>query len=404
MQNTSDSSNTMPISVTMLGGLSLHIGSEVLSDDINRSHKLWSVLCYLIVNRNREVSQSEFIDLFWMDENRANPVNALKTLLYRVRSMLEPYFGSAINPILSRRGTYAWNPAIVCDVDIDHFEVLCRKSQDATLENQLRMELYQEAIDLYRGDFLPKLSNHMWVISKNTYYHGLYIDTIKSYAALLEEAKRYDEMYDLCNHAQRFETLDEGLHIMMIRALLHQGKDAAALSHYEIATELLYRNLGVRPSEELRDLYTDIMKMERNLEMDLEVIQADLHGVASRPGAFVCEYGFFKEAYRLEARRVVRNGMSVHIALITVTLPNAEAAPLNVLNVTMEQLMEILVGSLRRGDVIARYSAAQYVIMLPAANFENSTMVMDRIVDTFYKQHRRNFLKLSYKIRELDLD
>ena len=40
--------------------------------------------------------------------------------------------------------------------------------------------------------------------------------------------------------------------------------------------------------------------------------------------------------------------------------------------------------------------------MLPAANFENSTMVMERVVSSFYRQHRRNFLNLSYKIRALD--
>lgn len=70
----------------------------------------------------------------------------------------------------------------------------------------------------------------------------------------------------------------------------------------------------------------------------------------------------------------------------------------------MDQLLEILAGNLRRGDVVSRYSAAQYVVMLPAANFEDSTMVMDRIVTAFYRQHRRNYLKLSYKIRELEIN
>lgn len=101
--------------------------------------------------------------------------------------------------------------------------------------------------------------------------------------------------------ASALDGLDEGLHTLIVRSLLRQGRDTAALAHYEKATDLLYRNLGVRPSEELRALYIEIMSTEKTLETDLGVIMGDLKEPASRPGAFVCEYGFFKEAYRLEA-------------------------------------------------------------------------------------------------------
>lgn len=43
------------------------------------------------------------------------------------------------------------------------------------------------------------------------------------------------------------------------------------------------------------------MDTEEGLETNLEVIQSHLKETAARPGAFVCEYGFFREAYRLEA-------------------------------------------------------------------------------------------------------
>jgi len=74
------------------------------------------------------------------------------------------------------------------------------------------------------------------------------------------------------------------------------------------------------------------------------------------------------------------------------------------LGITMDQLLDVLVQNLRRGDVVSKYSGAQYVVMLPSANFEDSSMVMDRIVSAFYHQHRRNFLKLSCKIRELEAE
>lgn len=389
------------VAVTMLGGFRIRVDGNVLTDEINRSQKLWNVLCYLIAHRERTVPQSEFIELFWPEENSANPTNALKTLLYRVRSLLEPLFGEGLEPILSQRGAYAWNPAIACEMDVDRFELLCRRAQDTALPAQKRMALYEEAAEVYRGDYLPKLANQMWVVPISAHYHALYLEAVKEYADLLEHAEKFETMAELCTRASQLDPLDESLHTLIVRALLRQGKDSAALSHYEKATDLLYRNLGVRPSEELRALYREIMDVEERLETNLEVIQANLREAAQRPGAFVCEYGFFKEAYRLEARRSARSGACVHIALVTVSLPDGGVPPLGVLNTTMDQLLEVLVHNLRRGDVVSKYSGAQYVVMLPAANFEDSTMVVERIVNAFYRQHRRNFLKLTYRIREL---
>ena len=389
------------VAVTMLGGFRIRVDGNVLTDEINRSQKLWNVLCYLIAHRERTVPQSEFIELFWPEENSANPTNALKTLLYRVRSLLEPLFGEGLEPILSQRGAYAWNPAIACEMDVDRFELLCRRAQDTALPAQKRMALYEEAAEVYRGDYLPKLANQMWVVPISAHYHTLYLEAVKEYADLLEHAEKFETMAELCTRASQLDPLDESLHTLIVRALLRQGKDSAALSHYEKATDLLYRNLGVRPSEELRALYREIMDVEERLETNLEVIQANLREAAQRPGAFVCEYGFFKEAYRLEARRSARSGACVHIALVTVSLPDGGVPPLGVLNTTMDQLLEVLVHNLRRGDVVSKYSGAQYVVMLPAANFEDSTMVVERIVNAFYRQHRRNFLKITYRIREL---
>ena len=391
------------VSVSMLGGFTLQVDGNLLTDEINRSQKLWNVLCYLLVHRDRNVPQSEFIDLFWPEEGSSNPANALKTLLYRVRALLEPMFPDGLEPILSQRGSYSWNRAVACEVDADRVEALCRRAEDASLPDQDRMELYEQAVALYRGDFLPKLAGQMWVVSLTARYHDLYVAAVKEYAVLLERAERFVEMAEICARAGGLDPLDEGLHILIVRALLRQGKDAAALERYEAATDLLYRNLGVRPSEELRALYVEIMDVEKGLETDLEVIQDNLREAAARPGAFVCEYGFFKEAYRLEARRAMRNGTCVHVALVTVSLPDGGVPALGVLNTTMDQLLEVLVHNLRRGDVVARYSGAQYVLMLPAANFEDSTMVLERVVTAFYRQHRRNFLILSYRIRELEL-
>ena len=402
MKKPSEPTEAVRVSISLLGGFSLERNGASLTDDINRSLKLWSVLAYLILHRDRPVPQSEFIELFWPDDHSSNPMNALKTLLYRIRAMLEPLFGD-IQPILAQRGAYVWNKAVECELDIDLFSDLCAQCANTALDDQVRMDLCRQAAGLYQGDLLPKLNHQMWLVPLSVNYHNLYLTVVKTLAGLLDEHEQYEEMQSLCQRASGLDAMDEGLHTLIVRALLRQGRDMDALAHYEKATDLLYRNLGVRPSEELRALYKEIMATEKTLETDLGVIMGDLKETAARPGAFVCEYGFFKEAYRLEARRALRSGTCVHIALITVSLPDGGVPPLKVLSTTMDQLQEVLIQNLRRGDVVSKFSGAQYVVMLPAANFEDSNMVMDRVVSSFYQQHRRNFLKLTVRVRELEL-
>lgn len=370
---------------------------------MNRSQKVWSVLSYLILNRDRNISQAEFIDTFWSSDKSSNPVNALKTLLYRIRTLLAPVFGPGMDPIVSQRGSYSWNPAIVCKTDVDEFEALCRRAADSALDMEARMELYAKAVALYRGDFLPDLADQLWVINLSAHYHRLYLDAVKAYAVLLEEYKDYATLYQVCSQAIEVDALDESLHIPLIRSLVRQGKDVAALAQYENTTDLLYRKLGVRPSQELQALYHEIMAIEKDMETDLSVIQEDLRETAGRKGPFLCEYGLFREIYRLEARRASRSGTCVHLCLLTVATPDGSKPALSIMGTTMDQLLAVLNQSLRSGDVVAKYSSGQYVVLLPAANFEDSTMVMERVVNAFYRQHRRHFLRITYKIRELEL-
>ncbi|MCL1906205.1 MAG: winged helix-turn-helix domain-containing protein [Clostridiales bacterium] len=395
--------NIVPIRAVMLGDFKLYVGDVLIDEEVSRSHKMWNLLAYLIIHRNRNVPQEELIEVLWPEDNSQNPGNALKTLLYRTRATVLPLLGDELQLILSQRGSYSWNHTLTCDVDAEDFAVLARQASNRSLSDEERRELYREAISLYNHDFLPKLAEQLWVIPLSAYYHTLYLDAVSEYSQLLFKMEQYAELARLINEAIKIEPYDDKLHALLITAQLRQGNSLAALNHYDSATELLYRNLGVRPSEELRALYHEIMQERKNLEMDLDVIQKDLQEAASRPGAFVCDYGFFREAYRLEARRAGREGTCVHVALVTVSLPDGKTPALKPLNATMDQLLEAMRINLRRGDVLARYSGAQYVLMLPTANYEDSQMVLDRIVSSFYQQNRKSFLKISYKLQQLDL-
>ena len=215
-----------------------------------------------------------------------------------------------------------------------------------------------------------------------------------------------EEMANCCSHALQFEALDEDIHTAFIRALIGQNKTKMALDHYKKARDILYENLGVAPSTELREIYEELLKQTHHQEMDLTAIERDLAEEESQ-GAFLCEYGVFRKTYRLEIRRSARLGISVYIALITVVprdgdLDIGSQAYLDIINQGMDYLEEVLLHSLRSGDVISRYSGSQFIVLLPTCQYETAKMVMQRIENNFYKTGCNRGVKLHYSLDEME--
>ena len=389
----------------MRGGFELRIGDITVNESMNRSGKMWTLLAYLIIRRDRNVPQSELVDLLWPDDKSSNPINALKTLLYRTRMSLMPILGKNVKPVLSRRGAYLWNPEIKCTVDVEELELLCQELENADADEDQKLDLCRQIAYLYKGDFLPKLSEWIWVVTNSAHYHALYLNAVRMLSDMLVEREYWSELNNLCAKALDIDPFDERLHALLVTSLLRQGNSAAALGHYETATDFLYKNLGVRPSEGLRSLYMEIMNHNRiyDADTDMDALLENLRDAANDPGAFICDPGFFKLAYRLEARRAARNGSSVHIALLTVTSPDNSAPPLRLLNIAMNYLLDAIKIGLRKGDVASRYSGAQYVLMLPSANYEDGEVVVNRILRLFAKQYPNSRMKVLPRFFQLEI-
>ena len=53
------------LQIQVLGKFTLRYGETVISDEDDRSRKVWAVLAYLIYHREKIISQQELVDLCW---------------------------------------------------------------------------------------------------------------------------------------------------------------------------------------------------------------------------------------------------------------------------------------------------------------------------------------------------
>ena len=181
-----------PVKVCMLGDFTLQAGSHVLRESGSRSRRIFSLLAFLICHREHPVSQHRLIQALWDNpEDITNPENTLRILLHRTRSQLDLLWeGAGRECILRRDGSYCWNHSVPVIVDYERFEQLCQH-RDCPEEDRLRN--LQEALSLYRGEFLARQASESWVIPIGAHFQNLFLLASQEAAQLLYRNQQYDE-------------------------------------------------------------------------------------------------------------------------------------------------------------------------------------------------------------------
>mgnify|MGYP001153232379 FL=1 len=394
--------NGPTLQVQMLGQFTLRYGDRTISDSDDRSRRVWSLLAYMLYNHGRSFAQEELIRLYWSNsEKSADPGNALKSIFHRIRTALDK-LQPGLGRLLIRRkaGRYFWNNVMPLSLDIEDFEAHFHAAEAAG-DDDVRLAEYQAALALYAGDPLPRMTDEIWTIPIVAYYHSLYTRAAAGAIELLEKQERTAEAVALCRRAIHIEPYQEDLYEHLMRGLLRTGDMKGAMSVYEEMSEQLFAHFGVMPSETLRTLYRQATRTVNDRTLTMDEVCSQLAEPAPHGGAMVCEYDFFKILYRAEARSIARNGHSANICLLSVSGKDGEMLARRSLDPAMNNLQVLVQNNLRRGDVIARCSISQYIILLPQANYENSRMVADRLVSAFYRRYPHSPARLRYTVQPL---
>lgn len=390
------------ISICMLGGFSLTYGTNTVSDQDNRSKKVWTLLEYLITFHSREISHDALIRLLWPDaDHTVDSENALKTILHRARITLGALGYADKKLILHRKDNYGWNPEVPFVLDTDLFRQYCESASDGKLPVTERLRNYQMALALYKGRFLPKNANDDWAVPVADYFHSLYLNAVHDTIRLLLASGNFSDVICLCRKVCEIDPYDETVRYHLIRSLYMTGKKKEALAQYQHVMKLFYDTYGINPSDELTMLYQEITKQLHSPTADLCTIRERLREQDAKKQAYFCDFSVFQNLCHIEARSASRNGLSVFLCLVSLTDEKENADPAR-MAAAMAKMADTIGSLLRAGDVYARYSVSQYIIMLCAASYEDCTKIGERITKGFGNAKPKSSVTADYMLSELE--
>ncbi|OCC10617.1 Regulatory protein AfsR [Streptomyces sp. PTY087I2] len=243
--------------IRLLGPLSVLSGDR--SVPIPRKQRV--LLGLLAVQPDRMVSHEEIADALWGGEPPPAYPQLLHTHVARLRRIVDPPpgHGSTDRRIHTVRGGYVFNSAGV-RVDLCHFEdraALARRT--AANDPQGALELYGQALSCWQGRLLhdiPQLWHHPAVVR----VAQRHIDVAIELADLALRLKRSAFAVEHLRIASYEEPLHEPLQAYIMLALAASGRRAAALHLFAELRTRLKEELGVEPSDDIRQAHQAVLR------------------------------------------------------------------------------------------------------------------------------------------------
>lgn len=385
------------------GELSLEYDNRVLDFSFDHPYKLWLLILFFVYHRNDDIRAKDLIEFIWRDtEKSRNPLNALKALLFRLRNKLEELApGRGHDWIVFSNGCYRWTPGVETRCDYDDFDRFLAAAKQAADDNE-RISMLLSAARLYDGEFAQRLSYDPWVADITAQYREQYQSITATLPALLEQTEQYDDLIRFCMASLEFDPYNETLAVHIIRALGITNRHLEAISVYESMAARLLADVGVIPSEELRNAYRDARTKIPNACLSFDELYTGLTEQADSRGPIFCDYDYFRTLYRLEARHIKRSGGACTVCLFTVESKTTAVLSPRSLTVAYRNLREVLSSALRAGDVVSVGSNCQYIVLLPDAAYNSSITVCMRIVQRFVRQFPHSPAVIRFEVRNVE--
>lgn len=229
----------------MLGTLMVRSGDLTIARF--RTRRVASLLAYLALYADRAHPRSEIGELFWPEQDSKTILHNLRQALFSLKRQIEPPptpSGSVLRitpaEIALQEGAFS--------SDVGEFEHFLKEARQAG-DRAEQVRLLRQAIDLYRGEFLPGYYDE-WVMRERRRLDDLFVFSLRQLVEAMQEEGRPDELVPYLRIAIEKEPYNESLHQALMRAYLEADRPASVIEQYRSLKRLLADHLGEDPAEE----------------------------------------------------------------------------------------------------------------------------------------------------------
>ncbi len=208
------------------------------------AQKAQALLIYLVVESRLIHQRDSLMTLLWPDYPQKSAQQSLRQTLYLLRHAIKTK--ETNTPlILSERKIIRLNPDATIAVDVVQFEQLSGNGRSP--------EEWQQAVDLYRGDFLADFylpdsePFEAWAAGKRAFYQRRMQELLQRLVAHHLQNGDLTAAETAVRRQLTLDNLQESAHRQLMEILARNGRRQEALTHYENLHQLLQVELDIEP-------------------------------------------------------------------------------------------------------------------------------------------------------------
>ena len=208
---------------------------------------------------SRMLGREQVMEALWPETDLETAANRLNITVHSLRQLLEPDLARPANSSLLRleHDIFRFASQQRVWLDADHFEMLLQQALQ-TQELSERESLLEEAMALYRGDFLQGEQIASWVTVRRETLQRKWFGVLLALADSYMEKEAFVQALALLEKLLQAYPAHEAAACRLMRVLALQGSRTEALLAYRRLEATLWKFYGAEPLPETRALYEQL--------------------------------------------------------------------------------------------------------------------------------------------------
>lgn len=237
------------LQIKLLGALEITLGGRSFTNV--GSKKAVALFCYLCLS-TKAVSRNILTALLWPEMDEAAAKNNLRSTLTILRRVLGSY-------LTITSSTVAFHRQQPYQIDVELLYTTLEKARSTQ-----KLELFQQAITYYRGEFLSGFQLMVdgpfdeWLRLEREQLHREVLQSLETMLAQAVAHDYYQIGLDAGYKWLELEPWSESAHRQLMLLFAMHGQRERALRQYQLCRQILATELGVEPMEESARLYQQI--------------------------------------------------------------------------------------------------------------------------------------------------
>jgi ATP/maltotriose-dependent transcriptional regulator MalT len=249
--------------IETLGGFRVFRGDSPMEEkdwDRNQPRKL---LKAILSHGEEKIPKEILMDDLWPEEGPDAADKKFKTTLRRLRKSLEsPIDKDFSSSYIHLHDNFVFLDRELCQVDVDLFLSLLKKGEEKERKDDGKSALsfYAEALEIYKGDFLPEELYEPWVDVKREELKGEYIEVLKKVAKIYDRQGAATKAINCYQRVIQADPLLEESYQVLMNLYANRGMLNEALRTYEACKRAFEAGLKTKPDPTTTALYKKILE------------------------------------------------------------------------------------------------------------------------------------------------